>query len=109
MLEGLTKKHQATYTEFYNSTKANEHLSDRESLLVGLAAAMAMNCLACQRFYLLECKKKGISRGDISEVLAKVMAVSAGQKRLQFQEVLDRFEIQLAEFESPVTPTKRED
>ena len=99
MLAGLTEKHQATYSDFYNSTKENEHLSAREGLLVGLSAAMAMNCIPCQRFYLLECKKAGITRGDISEVLAKVMAVSAGQKRLQFQEVLDRFQIQLQDFE----------
>jgi alkylhydroperoxidase/carboxymuconolactone decarboxylase family protein YurZ len=100
MLKGLTAKHQASYTEFYNSTKANEHLSARESLLVGLAAAMAVNCLPCQRFYLLECKKAGVTRGDISEVLAKVMAVSAGQKRLQFQEVLERHDIDLDAFPS---------
>lgn len=101
MLDGLTARHQETYAEFYNSTRENEYLSKREGLLVGLAAAMAVNCLPCQRFYMMECKKQGISRGDFSEVLAKVMAVSAGQKRLQFQEVLDRYQIQLAEFDTP--------
>ena len=99
MLVGLTQKHHDTYSDFYNSTKENEHLSSREGLLVGLSAAMAMNCIPCQRFYLLECKKAGITREAISEVLAKVMAVSAGQKRLQFQEVLDRFQIQLQDFD----------
>lgn len=98
MLAGLTDRHNASYTEFYNSTKDNEHLSSRESLLVGLGAAMAMNCIPCQRFYLLECKKAAITRGAISEVLAKVMAVAAGQKRLQFQEVLDRFQVHLEDF-----------
>jgi len=62
---------------------------------------MAVNCIPCQRFYLLECSKAGISKADVCEVLAKVMAVSAGQKRLQFQEVLDRFEIDLSLFPGP--------
>ena len=98
MLPGLTEQHEKAYSDFYNSTKSNEHLSPRETLLVGLAAAMGVNCIPCQRFYLQECKKAGISKGDISEVLAKVMAVSSGQKRLQFQEVLDRYNIKLDDF-----------
>jgi alkylhydroperoxidase/carboxymuconolactone decarboxylase family protein YurZ len=104
MLAGLTKRQEKLYAEFYNSTRDNEHLSHRETLLVGLAAAMAVNCIPCQRFYLLECSQAGISKGDVCEVLAKVMAVSAGQKRLQFQEVLDRFEIDLSLFPGPEGP-----
>ena len=38
--------------------------------------------------YLEQAKKADVSKGEISEVLAKVMAVAAGQKRLQMQEVL---------------------
>jgi len=40
------------------------------------------------RYYLDQCKKEKISKGEISEVLAKVMAVAAGQKRLQMKEVM---------------------
>lgn len=40
-----------------------------------------------------------LSRGEISEVLAKVMAVAAGQKRLQVQEVVDRHGIDLESYE----------
>ena len=39
--------------------------------------------------YLKEAKKANITKGEISEVLAKVMAVAAGQKRLQAQKVID--------------------
>ena len=98
MLQGMTERQELKYREFYDTTRENECLSRRESLLVGLAAAMAVNCIPCQRYYLQDCKKEGISKGDVSEVLAKVMAVSAGQKRLQFQEVLDRYEIKLDDF-----------
>ena len=98
MLQGMTERQRAKYREFYDSTRENEFLSRRESLLVGLAASMAVNCLPCQRYYLEDCRSAGISKGDISEGLAKVMALSAGQKRLQFQEVLDRFEIKLDDF-----------
>jgi hypothetical protein len=34
----------------------------------------------------------------LSEVLAKVMAVAAGQKRLQVEEVLNRFKIDIADY-----------
>lgn len=98
MVQTMTDQQELKYKEFYGSTRDNQFLSKRESLLVGLAAAMAVNCLPCQRYYLQDCKSAGISKGDISEVLAKVMAVSAGQKRLQLQEVLDRYEIKLDEF-----------
>ena len=52
---------------------------------------MAMNCLPCMRYYLKKCQATGVKRGEIGEVLAKVMAVAAGQKRLQAQEVLEKF------------------
>jgi len=48
-----------------------------------------MNCSPCTSYYLKEAKKAKITKGEISEVLAKVMAVAAGQKRLQIQEVIE--------------------
>ena len=41
-----------------------------------------MNCVPCTHYYLKETKKAKIKKGELSEVLAKVMAVAAGQKRL---------------------------
>ncbi|MBX3673250.1 MAG: carboxymuconolactone decarboxylase family protein [Opitutaceae bacterium] len=83
----------ATYKAFYDSTIDNEFLDAKTELLVGLAAAMALNCIPCQRYYLDRAKSAGITKGEISEVLAKVMAVSAGQKRLQFEETCTRYNI----------------
>ncbi|MGF1751834.1 carboxymuconolactone decarboxylase family protein [Vibrio cionasavignyae] len=91
-------KHQDAYGEFYRSTHNNDHLDTKTELLVGLSAAMAMNCLRCTRYYLLEAKKAGITKGEISDVTAKVMAVSAGQKKLQMQEVLQKYQIDLDKF-----------
>ncbi|MGF1683830.1 carboxymuconolactone decarboxylase family protein [Photobacterium minamisatsumaniensis] len=88
-------KHQKPYEEFYHSTHTNEHLDTRTELLVGLSAAMAMNCLPCIRYYLQESKKAGITKGEISDVTAKVMAVAAGQKKLQMQEVLSKYKIDI--------------
>lgn len=89
----LTDRHMATYKSFYDSTINNEFLDAKTELLVGLAAAMALNCIPCQRYYLNRAKSAGITKGEISEVLAKVMAVSAGQKRLQFEETCTRYNI----------------
>ena len=84
----LGKRQQELYDSFYQSTHDNEYLDQKTEVLVGLSAAMAMNCAPCARYYLEQAKKTGISRGEISEVLAKVMAVAAGQKRLQMQELI---------------------
>ncbi len=91
----LTKRQQKEYDSFYESTHRNEYLDQKTELLVGLSAAMAMNCAPCTRYYLEQAKKAKISKGEISEVLAKVMAVAAGQKRLQMEEVVKGYEIDL--------------
>lgn len=91
----LTREHQQHYDAFYASTHNNAHLDRKTELLVGLSAAMAMNCAPCTRYYLDQASKAGIAKGELSEVLAKVMAVAAGQKRLQLLEVLERYKIDL--------------
>ena len=95
----LTDKQQELYDSFYESTHKNEHIDSRLELLIGLAAAVAMNCKPCTSYYLLRAKKADITKGEISEVLAKVMAVAAGQKRLQAPEVMEKYGINLQSFE----------
>lgn len=85
----LTKRQQELYDSFYESTHSNEYLDRKTEVLVGLSAALAMNCSPCTGYYLEQAKKADITKGEISEVLAKVMAVAAGQKRLQMQEELE--------------------
>lgn len=84
----LTEKQQALYDSFYESTHNNEFLDERTEVLVGLSAAIAMNCSPCTAYYLKQASNANFSKGEISEVIAKVMAVAAGQKRLQVQEVI---------------------
>lgn len=91
----LTKRQQELYNSFYDSTHNNEYLDQKTEILVGLSAAMAMNCAPCVRYYLQQAKQAGVSEGEISEVLAKVMAVAAGQKRLQMEEVLESYVIDI--------------
>lgn len=95
----LTEEQNKKYDEFYETTHNNEYLDSKTELLVGLSAAIAMNCHPCTKYYLLNAKKAGIKNGEISEVIAKVMAVAAGQKKLQTLEVLNESKINLAEFE----------
>lgn len=91
----LTDKQQELYDSFYESTHNNEHIDSKTELLVGLAAAIAMNCSPCASYYLKQAKNVNISKDEISEVLAKVMAVAAGQKRLQIQEIIESHGIDL--------------
>ena len=95
----LTKQQQELYNSFYESTHKNEFLDKKTEILVGLSAAMAMNCAPCTEYYLKRAKEAQITKGEISEVLAKVMAVAAGQKRLQMQEVVNNYGIDLDTFE----------
>ena len=89
----LTKKQRELYDSFYESTHQNEHLDSKTEILIGLSAAIAMNCEPCTSYYLKKAKEANVSKGEISETLAKVMAVAAGQKRLQFQDVVDKYDI----------------
>lgn len=89
----LTKRQQVLYNEFYDSTQNNEYLDQKTEVLVGLSAAMAMDCEPCTLYYLKQAKKAKITKEEISEVLAKVMAVAAGQKRLQLKEVIENHSI----------------
>ena len=95
----MTRRQQELYNAFYESTHTNEYLDRKTEVLVGLAAAMAMNCAPCVRYYLQQAEKADINKGEISEVLAKVMAVAAGQKRLQMEQVIDDFGIDIESFE----------
>ncbi|WP_242426182.1 carboxymuconolactone decarboxylase family protein [Vibrio sp. qd031] len=65
---------------FYHSTHKNEHLDTETELLVGLSAAMALNCLPCINYYIKQCKINGTTQGEISDLTAKVMALAARQK-----------------------------
>ncbi len=94
----LTKRQQELYSSFYESTHNNEYLDQKTEILVGLSAAIAMNCAPCTDYYLKEARKAEISKGAIPEVVATVMAVAAGQKRLQFQELLESYEIDTESF-----------
>ena len=95
----LTQRQSELYNAFYASTHENEYLDQRTELLVGLSAAMAMNCAPCTDYYLKQAKKVKIPKGEISEVLAKVMAVAAGQKRLQLQEVIEEYALDMASYD----------
>jgi alkylhydroperoxidase/carboxymuconolactone decarboxylase family protein YurZ len=95
----LTKRQQQLYNSFYESTHKNEYLDQKTELLIGLSAAMAMNCAPCTSYYLKQAKKVKISKAEISEVLAKVMAVAAGQKRLQMQDVFESYKIDIESYE----------
>ena len=91
----LTETQQKRYEQFYESTHHNEFLDAKTELLVGLAAAIAMNCEPCSAYYMKELQKLGAKKGEVQEVLAKVMAVSAGQKKLQTQRAFRDFNIDL--------------
>ncbi len=93
----LEAKQQKLYEDFYNSTIGDGILDEKTEHLVGLSAAMAIGCEPCTAFYVKRCQKVGITTEEIQAVLAKVMAVAAGQKRLQTAKALRDAHITLGE------------
>jgi len=89
-MEILTESQKNLYNSFYESTHNNDHINNKTEILVGLSAALAMNCEPCTSYYLKLAKKEKITKGEISEVIAKVMAVAAGQKRLQAEAIINK-------------------
>ncbi len=84
----LNKHQRELYDAFYESTHENEILDNKTELLVGLSAAIAMDCEPCTEYYLGRAQKSGVNSDEVSAVLAKVMAVAAGQKRLQVKSAI---------------------
>ena len=87
----LTDRQQQLYNAFSESTHTNEYIDAKTAAIVGLASALAINCSACAEHYVKLAKKENVSKQEIAEITAKVMAVSAGQKRVQAQRALDNY------------------
>jgi len=87
----LTDRQQELYNAFSESTHKNEYLDPKTAAIVGLSVALAINCSACAEYYLQLAKNENVSKDEIAEITAKVMAVSAGQKRVQAQRVMDKY------------------
>ena len=94
----LTDKQKQLYDEFYESTHNDGILDPQTESLVGLAAAMASNCEPCTVYYFNKCKENKVSKAQMQAVLAKVMAVAAGQKRLQAERILADYNIDFDSF-----------
>ncbi len=86
----LNSRHSDLWSSFYASTTKGSALDERTMILIGLAAAIAIDCEPCAESYLAKCKESGISDAEISDVLAKVMAVSAGKNKIKFSRLIDR-------------------
>lgn len=74
--------------EFYKSARHNKVLNPKTTLMVHLAASMAVACYPYMQFYLKQVDDVGLSDDEISAVESIVMAVSAGRVREQFNTVL---------------------
>jgi alkylhydroperoxidase/carboxymuconolactone decarboxylase family protein YurZ len=86
----LNTRHAESWSSFYASTTKGAVLDERTMILIGLAASIAVDCEPCAEHYLAKCKETGITDAEVSDVLAKVMAVSAGKNKIKFSRIVDR-------------------
>jgi len=89
----LNENQEKLFEAFYESTRRNEYLDTRTELLIGLSAAIALNCYPCMKYYFLKAREFKIMKEEIAEVMAKVMAVSAAQKRAQAEEIMQKLKL----------------
>ncbi len=82
----LPKKQNEAYSSFYDSARFNEILEPKTTLMLHLAAAMAVGCYPWMEHYFGVAKELGLSNEEIGAVQSVVMAVSAGRVRAQFRE-----------------------
>lgn len=94
----LNDKQQRLYEAFTTSTHEGEHLDSKTEILIGLAAAMAMDCAPCTNYYMKLARQQKVTKEEISEVLAKVMSVAAGQKRLQMLDTMEKYKLDLSDY-----------
>ena len=84
----LPEEQKKTYSDFYKSARNNETLEPKTTLMLHLAAAMAVACYPWMEHYFGVAKEQGLSDDEIGAVQSIVMAVSAGRVRAQFHEAV---------------------
>lgn len=83
----LPEQNQRAFGGFYDSARHTTILEPKTTLLIHLAAAMALGCSPCMRYYLKQADKAGVAPEEVGAVQAVVMAVSAGKVNAQLREV----------------------
>ena len=82
----LPEKQKKAYRSFYDSTRNNDILDPKTTLLIHFASAMAFGCYPWMENYLSVAKEEGISDDEIGAAQSIVMAVSAGRVNAQFRD-----------------------
>jgi AhpD family alkylhydroperoxidase len=88
----LPEKQQKKFSEFYDAARNNDILDPKTTILLHLAAAMALGCTPCMETYLPAARKAGITAQEIGAVQGAVMAVAAGRVNAQVREVERRMQ-----------------
>ena len=81
----LPQKQAEAFQAFYNSARHNEVLDEKTTVMIHLAAAMAVACNPCMEYYLSQVEKAGITEEEIGVIQSIVMAVSGGRVAAQFK------------------------
>jgi len=88
----MLPEQEKSFWEFYNQARNNKVLGDKTSLMIHLAASMAVGCYPCMRHYLKQQKTTGLTDEEIHAIEAIVMAVSAGRVMMQHAEARTKFD-----------------
>ncbi|MHC4508842.1 MAG: carboxymuconolactone decarboxylase family protein [Planctomycetota bacterium] len=82
----LSETQMKAFSEFYNTARKNQTLDEKTTVLIHLAASMAVACYPCMKHYLSQADDLGITEEEIGTTLSIVMAVSSGRLMMQFGE-----------------------
>ena len=84
----LSEDQKKAFDEFYKSARQNEILDPKATVMVHMAAAMALGCYPCMKHYFAQAKEVALTDEELGAVQAIVMAVAAGKVHMQVQDVL---------------------
>ena len=82
----LSRTQAKAFREFYDEARNNKSLSEEQTILIHLAAALALGCYPWMKHYLGVARKLQIPEDQIGTVEAIVMAVAAGRVNAQFRD-----------------------
>lgn len=88
----LTSKQEQAFNEFQNVIRNNDILEPKTTIMLHLAAAMAVGCYPWMEHYLGVARREEITDEEIGVVLSIVMSLAGCRVRSQLQEVRQRME-----------------
>ena len=83
----LPEVQKIAFESFFESTEKNGIINEKMTIMIQLAASLAIGCYPWMEHFFGVAKESGLTDDEIGALQSIVMGVSAGRIRAQFREV----------------------